>query len=223
MFTEFPNRGWTLTGLGNLIKNIDKIGSIDRKSGSGRPRSAQTNDNIEYVEEEILSTETNPGSHSTPAEISKRLDISESSVRKILKNDLKLNPFKQMKCQVLSPPNKLKRIVRARKLLKQVAFNKLNRTFFSDEKVFKKDLQNCRVHAPCDQKKGDISDSRLYCCRMGFPKSAMVTIGVSKLGKTSVIFIDEGAKINQEYYCSHCLASLIPGMDNLADNNFVFM
>ena len=48
----------------------------------------------EYAEEEILNQETNPGSNSTPAEIWKRLDISESSVRRIVKKDLKLKPLK---------------------------------------------------------------------------------------------------------------------------------
>ena len=128
MLTEFPNRGWSLSGLRNLIKKIDQTWSINRKSGSGRPGSARTNGNIEYVVEEILSQETNPGSHSTPAEISKRLDISESSVQRIVKNDLKLKPFKQTKGHVLSPPDKQKRIVKARKLLKQVTVNKLTGT-----------------------------------------------------------------------------------------------
>ena len=44
----------------------------------------------------------------------------------------------------------------------------------------------------------------------------MVSIKVSKLGKTSVAFIEKGAKINQEYYYSHVIATLIPEMDNLA-------
>ena len=48
-------------------------------------------------------------------------------------------------------------------------------------------------------------------------------IGVSKLCKTSVAFIKKGVKINQEYYCSHVPASLIPEMNNLADNDYVFM
>ena len=88
--TEITDRDCTLSGLRNLIKKTDQAGSIDRKSGSGRPRSAWTNDNIEYVEEQILSQETNPGSHSTPAEIWKRLGISESNVQRIVKNDLKV-------------------------------------------------------------------------------------------------------------------------------------
>ena len=88
LLTEIRYRDCALKGLRNLIKKTDQTGPIDLKSGSGRPRSPWTNDNIEYAEEKTLSQETNPGSHSTPAEISKRLDISESSVQRIVKNDL---------------------------------------------------------------------------------------------------------------------------------------
>ena len=51
----------------------------------------------------------------------------------------------------------------------------------------------------------------------------MKSIEVSKLGTTLVVFIEKGAKVNQEYYGSHVLASLIPDMDNLADKDYVFM
>ena len=69
----------------------------------------------------------------------------------------------------------------------------------------------------------EVSDLQLYSCRMGFPKSVVVSIGVSKVGKTPVVFIEKGTKINQEYYCSHVLASLILEIDNLADSDYVFM
>ena len=72
-------------------------------------------------------------------------------------------------------------------------------------------------------KKSKVLDSRLYFCRTGFPKSVMMSTGVSKLGKTSVAFIEKGGKINLGYYCSHVLSSLIPDMDNLVDNDYVFM
>ena len=38
--------------------------------------------------------------------------------------------------------------------------------------------------------------------------------GVSKLGKSSVVFIEKGSKINQKYYCSDVLASLTVYVDN---------
>ena len=43
------------------------------------------------------------------------------------------------------------------------------------------------------------------------------------MGTTLVVFIEKGAKVNQEYYGSHVLASLIPEIDNLADKDYVFM
>ena len=73
------------------------------------------------------------------------------------------------------------------------------------------------------KKNSEISDSRLYSYRKGFSKSVMVPIGLWKLCKIKVAFIEKGAKINQDYYCSHVLASLTPEMDNLAGNDYVFM
>ena len=54
-----------------------------------------------------------------------------------------------------------------------------------------------------DQKRREILDSQLYSCITGFPKSVMVSIGASKLDKTSLVLIEKEAKNNQKYYCSH--------------------
>ena len=168
--------------MSNLIKKIDQTGSTDRKRGNDCRRSARASDNTKYGEEKILSQETNPGSHPIPANISKRLDTSENSAWRIVKNDLKLKPFKQIKGQV-------KRIVKARTFLNQVTVNKLKRTLFSDEKIFKvqdhRNSQNCPVYALCDQKKSEISDSRNYSCKTGFLQSVTGLIEVSKLVKHS--------------------------------------
>ena len=63
LLAENPYRDCTTSGWRNLIKKIDQTGSIDHTSGIGCPRSAHTNDNIEYLEKEVLSKEANPGSH----------------------------------------------------------------------------------------------------------------------------------------------------------------
>jgi len=42
MMREFPSRKWKKTTLNYLIRKIDKTGSADRASSSGRPRSEQT-------------------------------------------------------------------------------------------------------------------------------------------------------------------------------------
>ena len=39
----------------------------------------------------------------------------------------------------------------------------------------------------------------------------MVSVGVSRMGKTGIVFIEPGAKVNSEYYCQHVLgAGLLP-------------
>jgi len=39
----------------------------------------------------------------------------------------------------------------------------------------------------------------------------MVSVGVSRMGKTGVVFIEPGAKVNREYYCQHVLGDgLLP-------------
>ena len=33
----------------------------------------------------------------------------------------------------------------------------------------------------------------------------MVSVGMSRMGKTNVVFVEAGAKVNSEYYCGHVL------------------
>jgi len=49
MIREFPARNWSRSTLCDLIKRIDTMGNIDRKRGSGRPRSVRTAANIRIV------------------------------------------------------------------------------------------------------------------------------------------------------------------------------
>jgi len=51
--SEFPGRNWKLSSLSRLIKKIDETGSLDRKVGSGRPRSVQTADSIACIDHAI--------------------------------------------------------------------------------------------------------------------------------------------------------------------------
>ena len=50
-------------------------------------------------------------------------------------------------------------------------------------------------------KKKQVAAERLLLTQMTFSQSVMVSVGVSKLGITDLIFIDPGAKVNGAYYC----------------------
>ena len=51
----------------------------------------------------------------------------------------------------------------------------------------------------------------------------MVSVGVSKMGKMRLVFVEPGAKINSEYYCNHLLErSLLPDIrDKCGRHNWI--
>ena len=118
LMTEFPNKKWKKSSLGRLLKKIDETGGTDRKSGSGRPRTTRIDKNIEIIEDLVLSQEE-ASTHDSSRTIERNTGISRSSVRRIIKEDLKLDVFKRMKVQKSSSVNKERRELRARRLLQQ--------------------------------------------------------------------------------------------------------
>jgi len=91
---EFPDKGWTKSSINRLLKKFTDTGTVDRRQGSGRPRSACTDENIDQVNDMVLSQEEQPRTHSTVREISRGTGIPKSSVR-IVKNYLQLKCFKR--------------------------------------------------------------------------------------------------------------------------------
>ena len=225
---DHPERNWNLNGMKTLIKNIDERGDIERKEGSGRPKSARTDENIDLAEELILSQEDAPGTHSTPAEIALELGIHKSSVHRIIDKDLDLRPFKKQKVQRLSDADIEKRMQRSKHLLSKYMRKVFETAFFSDEKIFKVNQlyisKNDVVYGSKKQKKSEISEERIFREHQGFPEKVMVSVAISKAGKTSIIFVEEGQTVNAQYYCNKLLKKMIPQMNKLAaGNDYLFM
>jgi len=49
-------------------------------------------------------------------------------------------------------------------------------------------------------KKKEVARERLLCTQPTFSQSLMVSVGISKLGFTDLVFVDPGVKINGTYY-----------------------
>ena len=113
-----PEKYWVLRNVGYLLKKIDETGDVKRREGSGRPKSSRTENNINAVKELISSQKDKLGKHATPNEISKMIDIARTSIRRIIAEDLKLQPFKKIKGQRIDTRTKEKRIERCPNLLR---------------------------------------------------------------------------------------------------------
>ena len=192
---------WSLGGVQKIIEKVDATVSVERKKGSGRPLSARTQANVEGVEREVYSQE-DPDTgewqkHKSPSAISKSLGISRSSVRRIIVFDLNLKCYRRIKTKNLTIGDKEKSVVRCKRLLRTFTRERLSKTFFSDEKIFTAEgifnQKNDVVYS--QDRKRNIDKKRLHHEKSRFPKAIMVSVAVSMMGKTSLIFVEPGVKI----------------------------
>ena len=223
---EFPQKYWSLTSLNRLIRKIDSAGSVERTSGSGRPRVIRSQANIDLVQELICSQDDQPGTSKSPREIERMTGISRSSVRRIVKQDLRLNVFKRRKAHLLSDMDKEKRLRCCRTLVRRRSLKNVDKIWFSDEKMFSVqppiNTQNDRVYSAAD-KKNCIPSNRLIKGRKHFSQSVMVSVAVSKSGKTNIHFIEKGTKIDGLYYRDTLLRRcLLPDIQRLSGDDYVF-
>jgi len=61
-------------------------------------------------------------------------------------------------------------------------------------------MQNDSIYVQTAVKKDDITDNRLLQVRSTFSRSVMVSVAMSKLGHTDLIFVQPGVKVNGVYY-----------------------
>ena len=65
-----------MSSLKKLLTKIDQTGSVDSKPGSGNKRMIRIAQNVDSVEELVLSQESAPGTHKTMHGIAKDTGIS---------------------------------------------------------------------------------------------------------------------------------------------------
>jgi len=74
---KFPEKSWRKRGVNKLLKKLQDIGTVDRRPGSGRPRSARTAENVETVNDLVLCQEDKLLTHRTVHEMSRETGIHQ--------------------------------------------------------------------------------------------------------------------------------------------------
>jgi inhibitor of nuclear factor kappa-B kinase subunit alpha len=227
LLKEFPTKQWSLAGLTRLLKNIAATGHAERKTGSGRPRISRTDEKIQAVEELVMSQEDKPSTHRSIRQISREIGISRSSVHRIVHKELDLKCLKKKRAQELTQANMLTRLVRCKQLLKQFPQHQVHFIWFTDEKIFTvaapMNSQNERIYVSSTTKKRTVSADRLLHTRSTFSQSVMVSVGVSALGSTQLIFVEPGVKVNGIYYRDVLLLQgLLPVIRAISGDYYIF-
>ena len=145
-----------------------------------------------------------PQTHRTQRQIAREIGISQRSVNRIVKRDLRLQCLKKQRGQELTDANKQARFERSGQLLRRYPASLVNFIWFTDEKLFTvatpSNNQNYRIYVSVGTRKRNVPASRLVRTRPTFSKSLMVSVGISALGRTSIHFIEPGVKVNGQYY-----------------------
>ena len=117
LMKEFPTKQWKKSTLNDYLKRLRETGMISRKEGSGRPRSARTADAIAEVGDLVQSQEGAPQTHCTTRQIAQKTGMHQSTVVRIIHDDLQLKCLKKRQAQQLTAKNCETRLDRANLLL----------------------------------------------------------------------------------------------------------
>lgn len=184
--------------VSDAIKRFKELGHDGRRPGSGRKRTVNTASNRKIIKKRVQRN---------PRKIARETGISERSVRRIAKEELLLKPYKLHKVQRLTEDNKRVRLQRCRQLKRRAAGDRWERILFTDEKLFSVEqahnCQNDRVWSTEAPGTSAIVEHRQN------PQSVMVWGGICASGKTPLVFVDQGVKINQEVYRRDILEAVV--------------
>lgn len=202
------------------IRRLRETGTVKDRPRSGRPRSARTKNRIKRIREKIRRIPER-----SARKMAKDENISEKSMRRILRDDLGLRPYRKRKVHGLTAAQKEKRLKRCPALAKRHGGRKVEKVIFSDEKLFVLEQHDNRKNNVVYSTSFEAIPEELRGVQRFQNKSGvMVWAAVSKRGKLPLIFIEKGVKINSVYYQRDVLQStLLPeAMRLYPDGDFVF-
>lgn len=188
--------------VSRAVKRFRELGHDGDRRGRGRKRNVNSFRNRNIIKKRV---DRNP--RVSLRKIARETGISRESVRRIAKTELKLRPYKLTKGQLLTDENKRVRLERCRKLLKRAAHSNWEHILFSDEKLFSVqqvfNRQNDRIWS-----RSPPGNSSIVPRRQG-SKSLMVWAGICATGKTPLVFINSGVKINKDVYQKDILEDVV--------------
>uniref|UniRef100_A0A914EJI1 Transposase n=1 Tax=Acrobeloides nanus TaxID=290746 RepID=A0A914EJI1_9BILA len=156
----------------------------------------------------------------TGKRLSKKLGINPVSAWQILREDLGLKPYKFQKRQKLAAKVKMKGKERAGAILKRLSRGRHRKTLFTDEKLF--DIQQVGLQPPERQiySRGPPNKEQRVVERVQKAESMMVWAEVCATGKTPLVFVEPGVKINRYIYMDMLDESCFPWTEQHFENDW---
>ena len=206
---------------GTVWKAIDrfkKTGSNEDRKGRGRKNVVNTTRN-----QKKINTQLKKNPRLSTRKLAKITQISRRSIQRIIKNKLGLKSYKLQEGHLLT--NKIKETMfeRCKKLKQRFGGSKHRLILFSDEKLFTIEQCHNRQNDRIWSDVAPTNEDRIVS-RSQKPKSVMVWAGITSNGKTPLLFIEDGVKINQVTYRALLQDKVLPwANDHFGDEAWTFM
>jgi len=184
------------------IKRYKELGHDGRRPGSGRKRTVNTSANRQLIRKRIKRN-----ARVSMRKIARETGISDRSVRRMAKEEFNLRPYKLQKVQLLTDDNKRVRLQRCRQLKHRAAGQRWERILFTDEKLFT--VEQAHNHQNDRYWSAEVPGTSAIVERRQNPASVMVWAGICATGKTPLVFVEQGVKINQDVYRRDILEAVV--------------
>lgn len=198
-------------------KTIRDTGSINLSSPPGRQRTIRTKGAIQKVKHRLERRKT-VSSRKTARELS----ISRTSVRRILKNDLRLRAYKIQNEPLLTNEHKEKRMKFANWIRTNFRKENTMKILFSDEKMFDIDgiynSQNDRIWA-VSRSVADIKGGVRQIRK--FPQKVMVWLGVCSKGVSPLVIFEDGT-VDHDRYIEEVLPVALKFGNDMFGTDWIF-
>lgn len=193
-----------------IIQRYQETGTTDDRPKSGRPATVNTPKLRARIKQLIKRN-----NQRSMRRIAKDVGVGKDTIRNMIKKNFGLYPYKLLQAQLLTERHKLGRLQKCRAMLSRFRNKGHRRVLFTDEKVFSieqyHNRQNDRQLLPKNSHK---NPDRTRISRSQGPASVMVWAGICASGKTHLIFIEKGVKINSEVYQSMLINEFLPWAEN---------
>ena len=200
------------SGVFKAVKRFKETSSTQPRVRSTPERRVRTNKLIKNTKEKLRR---NPARSAN--KLAMEAHVSPSTMQRLLKNDLKVRPYKITKRQLLSEATKKKRLERAKMLLKKLLDDTQPTVLWTDEKLFTiQGIHNSQNDRIWTKNKESVPVERRTSFRRQKPASVMVWAGVTSSGlKTPLIFVENGVKVNQHVYLDMLKDRVVPWVNAL--------
>ena len=195
------------TTVWKIVKKFNETGTTLDKPGRGRKRTVRTPKLVKNTREKLRR---NP--HRSHRKLAAEANVSNSTMYRVMKDDLGKKPYKMLHRHELTEHHKRMRMERSRQILDEIDQGTLPNLVFTDEKKF--DIQQV-VNQQNDRVWGSSTsvEGRIVTRRQN-PQSVMIWAAVTPSGRSPLVFVPSGVKLNSERYVSDILEShLLPWAD----------